>query len=131
MESHRFDADSEALLRCVHPDLSRVMRWTLLMSPTEFIISAGISIQESFCYLDADGQYFNKDSRYLTGHAVDIAIKNNSQDDEQKGDIEDYQRIANLVMKMAKKFSIDIEWGGERKDLNDKQHFELSRKTYP
>lgn len=127
MENHRFDADSEALLRSVHPDLSRVMRWALLMSPTEFVISAGMSS------LEADGKSFSKSSRHVTGHAVDIAIKNNSRSDEEKDeeDIEDYQRIANLMMKVAKKFSIDIEWGGEGKDLKNKQHFELSSKTYP
>lgn len=109
MENHKFSKNSENNLKDVHNDLCKVMREALKQSPVDFGISEGVRNQKRQLELLAAGKSLTSKSRHLTGHAVDIfAIIN----DTVSWDFKHYQSIANVVLDVAEKLSVDIEWGG-------------------
>ena len=77
-------------------------------------------------YLE-EGKSKTLNSRHLTGHAIDFAVKVNG---ELQTKIDPYYRQqADLFKKMAKKLGYDITWGGDWGW--DGMHIELSWEAYP
>ena len=77
-------------------------------------------------YLE-EGKSKTLNSRHLTGHAFDFAVKVNG---ELQTKIDPYYRQqANLFKAMAKKLGYDITWGGDWGW--DGMHIELSWEAYP
>ncbi|WLI78415.1 M15 family metallopeptidase [Kosakonia sp. H02] len=120
---------SEQALCGVHPELVRVVRRALELSPVDFIVIEGLRSQERQRELMQAGVSRTLKSRHLTGHAVDLAPWVN-------GTIpwNDWQAFTNVALAMksaAQELNVSLVWGGDWKTFRDGPHFELSREAYP
>lgn len=144
----------EQRLRGVHADLAWVIRTTAdAYSPKEFIITEGLRNEARQAELVAAGASQTMNSRHLTGHAVDVAVKVGA---EVRWELHLYTRLAEVVGQVAKGLGIPVIWGGcwvrvdgagdldddmaayiamrkrqGKKPFIDGAHFELDRSVYP
>ncbi|WP_423140165.1 M15 family metallopeptidase, partial [Providencia alcalifaciens] len=72
MSNFKFSQRSENNLKGVNPDLVKVIRRTLEITPVDFIVIEGLRTQERQKQLFAEKKSQTMHSRHLTGHAVDI-----------------------------------------------------------
>lgn len=154
-----FGAKSENNLKKVHPDLVRVMRRALKISPIDFSIIEGARTIDRQRQLVASGASQTMKSNHLIQqdgfvYAVDIApyVGGNIRWDWPL-----YYNLAEAVKKAAKVEGVPIIWGGVwdkrinalssiekevelygqrrrlagKKPFLDGPHFELDRKAYP
>lgn len=112
----------------VHPDLVRVMKRAITLTPIDFKITEGLRSIERQRQLVAAGASKTMKSRHLTGHAVDVAalIGRNVRWDWPL-----YAQIAVAVKEAAKQINVPIEWGGDWKTFKDGPHFQLPWAKYP
>lgn len=127
MSGFTFGARSDRNLRGVHPDLVRVVRRALQLSPVDFTVIEGLRTKTRQAELVAAGASWTLNSRHLTGHAVDIApfIAGTV-----RWDWPPFRVLAQAMKKAAAELDVPISWGGDWK-VRDGPHFELSRKAYP
>lgn len=122
-----FSKRSETNLTGVHPDLVRVVRRALEISPLDFTVVEGLRTKERQAELVKSGASQTMNSRHLTGHAVDLAPF-------IAGSISwawpPFYQLADAVKKAAKELDVPIEWGGDWK-FKDGPHWQLSWKDYP
>ena len=111
----------------VHPDLVRVMKRAIVLSPVDFKITEGLRTVQRQTQLVAAGASRTMNSRHITGHAVDVAALIGR---EVRWDWPLYGKIAVAVKEAAKAESVPIEWGGDWK-FKDGPHFQLPHKDYP
>lgn len=148
-----FGQRSERNLREVHPDLQRVFRRALEISPVDFGITEGLRTESRQRELVAAGASKTMKSRHLTGHAGDVAAYVGS---ELRWDFGLYLQIAQAVREAAIELGVEVVWGAcweklnttvdleraiaayterKRRDggrpLIDGAHFELCRRAYP
>lgn len=112
----------------VHGDLIAVIIRAAELSELEFIVTEGLRTKVRQAELVKAGASKTMNSRHLTGHAVDLAIKVNGK---IRWDWPLYTKLAGVVKAAAKELKVDLEWGGDWKTFKDGPHFQLSRKTYP
>ena len=124
----RLSSRSLARLEGVHPDLIRVVKRAIEITPVDFGITEGLRTKERQRQLVAQGASRTMNSRHLTGHAVDVVAYIGS---EVRWDWPLYPRIAKAFRQAAAELKVPIEWGGDWPKLRDGPHFELSRKAYP
>lgn len=124
----RLSSRSLARLENVHPDLIRVVKRAIELTPVDFGITEGLRTKERQRQLVAQGASRTMNSRHLTGHAVDVVAYIGS---EVRWDWPLYPRIAKAFRQAAAELKVPIEWGGDWPKLRDGPHFELSRKAYP
>lgn len=124
----RLSSRSLARLDGVHPDLIRVVKRAIELTPVDFGITEGLRTKERQRQLVAQGASRTMNSRHLTGHAVDVVAYIGS---EVRWDWPLYPRIAKAFRQAAAELKVPIEWGGDWPKLRDGPHFELSRKAYP
>ena len=124
----RLSSRSLARLDGVHPDLVRVVKRAIELTPVDFGITEGLRTKERQRQLVAQGASRTMNSRHLTGHAVDVVAYIGS---EVRWDWPLYPRIAKAFRQAAAELKVPIEWGGDWPKLRDGPHFELSRKAYP
>ncbi|MFG1413983.1 M15 family metallopeptidase [Xanthobacter sp. VTT E-85241] len=100
-------------LEGVHPDLVRVVRRALELSPIDFSVTAGLRSPDQQRKYVASGASKTMRSRHLTGHAVDLGAVT--------GVNWDTAPILALAMKhAAAELGIPIEWGAVwDRHLND------------
>jgi peptidoglycan L-alanyl-D-glutamate endopeptidase CwlK len=150
-----FGERSEKELVGVHPDLVRVVRRALELSPVDFGVHDGLrTVAEQQAYVDA-GVSWTMNGRHLTGHAVDLIPYINGK---LRWEWPPIFKIAAAMKQAATEFSQTIRWGGvwdmrleelgddleaaeqayiERRRLMGKKaavdgpHFELPEKEYP
>lgn len=119
---------SEDRLTGVHPDLVRVVRRALELSPIDFAVTEGRRTKERQAVLVKDGASRTMNSRHITGHAVDLAPIIG-------GTISwawpPFHRLAAAVKQAAAELGVRIVWGGDWVTFKDGPHFELDRKVYP
>ncbi|WP_347253022.1 M15 family metallopeptidase [Leminorella grimontii] len=128
MSSFKFSGRSERNLNGVHPDLVKVVRRALELSPVDFAITEGVRSIERQKQLVAAGKSQTSNSRHLTGHAVDVfAYPTSAGSWEWKY----YVQIANAFKAAANELRIVIEWGGDWKSLKDGPHYQLPWSEYP
>ena len=110
-------------LQGVHPDLVKVMTLSLAWSPYDFAIIQGCRTQAEEDTLVAKGLSQTKNSKHLTGRAVDFFVYVNG-----KGtwDTKYYAEVDVVIKKTAKELNIPIIWGGDWKTLKDFDHIELA-----
>lgn len=125
--SFRFSQRSETRLQGVHPDLVRVTRRALALSPVDFGISEGLRTLERQKQLVAEGKSQTMNSRHLSGHAVDVVAYVGSA---VSWDWSLYEQIAQAFKQAAAELSIPVEWGGDWKTLKDGPHFQLPFAQY-
>lgn len=124
----RFGERSLKNLLEVHADLQRVAARALELSSVDFAVTDGLRTKEEQAANLKKGVSQTKNSRHLTGYAIDVVAIVGGRASWDWGY---YQSIAVAFKAAATELSIDIEWGGDWKSFRDGCHFQLSRKSYP
>ena len=128
MNNFKFSQRSENNLKGVNPDLVKIVRRALQISPVDFGITEGLRTVERQRQLVAAGKSQTMNSRHITGHAVDVfAYPTSAGSWEWKY----YEQIATAFKQAAKELNIPVEWGGDWKTLKDGPHFQLPHAKYP
>lgn len=128
MNNFKFSQRSENNLKGVNPDLVKIVRRALQLSPVDFGITEGLRTVERQRQLVAAGKSQTMNSRHITGHAVDVfAYPTSAGSWEWKY----YEQIATAFKQAAKELNIPVEWGGDWKTLKDGPHFQLPHAKYP
>ena len=122
-----FSPRSERSLKGLHPDLVRVVRRALELTPVDFAITEGLRTKARQTELVAAGASWTMNSRHLTGHAVDIAPFIGGM---VRWDWPPFRVLALAMKDAAEELGVPITWGGDWK-VRDGPHFELNRKHYP
>lgn len=112
-------------LQGVRPELASVIKAASEL--TKFRITEGLRSLERQKLLVSQRKSKTMNSRHITGHAIDfIAI---GEDGIATYDMDDMQRVADVISEVAKEHGVKIErgidWGW------DAPHIELDRKAYP
>lgn len=115
-------------LNGVHPDLVRVVKRAIQLTPIDFTVTEGLRTIERQKQLVAKGASQTMKSRHITGHAVDLAAL---IDGEIRWDWPLYAKLAKSMKDAAAELGVAIEWGGDWKTLKDGPHFQLTWKAYP
>lgn len=127
------DPISEENLLGVRPELVRVIREAF--ERTKFRVTEGLRTPERQAMLVAQRKSKTRNSRHITGHAIDFIAINEAGIATYNND--DMIRVANVIKKVAKEQGVKIVWGGDwRSKPTDKigwdsPHIELDRKAYP
>lgn len=115
-------------LKGVHPDLQKVVRRAIELTPIDFTITEGLRTLERQKTLLAAGASQTLKSRHITGHAIDFAALVGG---EVRWDWPLYGKIAEAFKAASAELGVPIIWGGDWKSLRDGPHVELDRKAYP
>lgn len=108
----------------VHPDLVRVVKRAIEITPVDFLVVEGLRTKERQAYLLDAGKSRTMNSYHLTGHAVDIApIANGKVSWEWKF----FHPMAKAMKDAAKELNVDLTWGGDWVTLKDGPHFQVPR----
>lgn len=121
-------ATSLARLQHVHPDLQKVVKRAIQITPIDFTVLEGLRTKERQKELFAKGATKTMNSRHLTGHAVDLAPV---IDGKVSWDWPLYHRLAAAVKEAAKDVGVPITWGGDWRSFKDGPHWELPWAKYP
>lgn len=128
MSQFSFSGRSEQRLQGVHPDLVRVVRRALELSPLDFTVLEGRRSIIRQAELVKSGGSQTMSSRHITGHAVDIAPVVMGQ---VRWDWPLFHKLAPAMKAAAAELGVAIAWGGDWTRFPDGPHFELDRKAYP
>lgn len=121
-------AKSLERLHGVNPDLVRVVKRAITLTPTDFVVTEGLRTQERQKQLVAAGASKTMKSRHLTGHAVDIAPYVNGKV-EWSWPL--FYPLAKAIKKAAELEGVAIEWGGDWRTFKDGPHWQLPWAQYP
>lgn len=121
-----FGLSSKSLKRLegVHPDLAKVVKRAIEITPIDFVVIEGLRTKERQRYLVAKGASKTMNSYHLTGHAVDIAPL---VDGQASWDWEYYRELAPAIKQAAKELDVDITWGGDWVHFKDGPHWQIKR----
>ncbi len=111
-------------LEGVHPDLVKVVKRAIQITPIDFIVVEGLRTKERQAYLVEKGASKTMNSRHLTGHAVDLAP---IVDNKVSWDWKHFYPLAEAVKQAAKEVKVEVEWGGDWKSFKDGPHWQLPR----
>ncbi|QGH71269.1 endolysin [Yersinia phage vB_Yen_X1] len=114
-------------LQGVHPDLVKVVKRAIEISPVDFTVTEGLRTLERQKELFAKGASKTMRSRHLTGHAVDISPLVGGK---VSWDWKYYYPMADAMKQAAKELGVNIEWGGDWKTFKDGPHFQLPHAEY-
>ncbi|WCE29974.1 M15 family metallopeptidase [Vibrio sp. SCSIO 43137] len=125
-------ARSEANMIGVHPDLKKVVKRALELSPFDFGITSGKRTKEEQNALFKRGASqldgYSKKSRHQSGHAVDFMV----YDEDGKGTwgFSYYEQVSWAFKQASRELNIPIVWGGDWTSFKDGPHVELDKKEY-
>ena len=125
--SFTFGAKSLAKLEGVHPDLVRVLKRAIKLTPVDFSVIEGVRTRKRQAELFAAGASKTMNSRHLTGHAVDIAPYVAGS---IRWDWPLFHQIAPAMKQAAQELGVPVVWGGDWR-FKDGPHWELDRRKYP
>lgn len=125
--SFTFGAKSLAKLEGVHPDLVRVLKRAIKLTPVDFSVVEGVRTRKRQAELFAAGASKTMNSRHLTGHAVDIAPYVAGS---IRWDWPLFHQIAPAMKQAAQELGVPVVWGGDWR-FKDGPHWELDRRKYP
>lgn len=127
----KLGATSLARLKGVHPDLVKVVKRAIELTPMDFTVLEGLRSKERQQQLVAKGASKTMNSYHITGHAVDIAPL---VDGKVSWDWKYYFPMAEAMRQAAKELNVRVKWGANWGYLNDSSHklgqADLS-KTFP
>ncbi|MCB5320382.1 M15 family metallopeptidase, partial [Yersinia massiliensis] len=112
----------------VHPDLVKVVRRALEITPIDFKVIEGCRTVERQRELVKDGASQTMNSRHLTGHAVDIVPL---PDGKVSWEWKYFYPMADAMKQAATELGITVEWGGNWTTFKDGPHFQLPARQYP
>jgi peptidoglycan L-alanyl-D-glutamate endopeptidase CwlK len=112
----------------VHPDLVRVVKRAIEITPVDFTVLEGVRTVAQQKDNVAKGVSTTMRSRHLTGHAVDLAPLANGK---VSWEWDLYHKLAPAVKQAAKELNVPIEWGGDWKTFKDGPHWQLPWAKYP
>lgn len=126
---------SLAKLKGVHPDLVRVAKRVITITPIDFIVTCGLRTLAEQKILVKTGKSRTLNSRHVPwrvgyAYAIDVAAL---VDGEVSWNSAPYKVIAKAFKEAAKLEGVPIEWGGEAFGPNfiDSPHFQLPWEQYP
>lgn len=119
---------SENNLKGVHPDLVKLVRAALAVSPLDFGITEGLRTKERQEEIVAAGKSQTMKSRHLTGHAIDFVVYIGGN---INWDFSNFKIVSDVFKAKAKELGIPIVWGGDWTSLKDGPHIELDYQQYP
>lgn len=148
----KFSQNSLNRLATVHPDLQRVARRALELSPVDFAITQGRRTLDEQRRLYGKGrtaaqcvrvgvpaEYARpneakvtwvkpENGNHLSGRALDVApyIRGKLEYDDN-GKLGLWPKIAKAFKDAARELDVSIEWGGDWEGTKDRPHFELVR----
>lgn len=114
-------------LEGVHPDLVKVVNRAIELTQVDFTVIEGLRTKERQAQLLKEKKTTTKNSRHLTGHAVDLAAW---VDGTVSWDWKHYYIIEKAMKQAASELKIPIEWGGDWKRFKDAPHWQLPFKQY-
>ncbi|WP_145538878.1 M15 family metallopeptidase [Yersinia sp. HM-2024] len=123
-----FGKASEINLIGVHPDLVKVVRRALELTPIDFKVIEGRRTVERQRELVKAGASQTLNSRHLTGHAVDIVPL---PDGKVSWEWKYFYPMADAMKQAAAELGIAVEWGGNWTTFKDGPHFQLPARQYP
>lgn len=135
--SYKFSKRSKKKLKGVHPDLVAVAKRAIEITDQDFMIICGRRTKKEQRTLLRLGKSWTKNSRHLTGHAVDFVPYPVDWNDLNK-----FAKVADAFFKAADELGVKIRWGGDwnesgdyhdeiRRGSYDGGHIELHREAYP
>ncbi|EPY5528190.1 M15 family metallopeptidase [Citrobacter freundii] len=101
----KFSQRSETNLKGVNPDLIKVIRRALELTPVDFIVIEGLRTQARQKEMVATGKSQTMNSRHLTGHAVDIIPVNTTWN------IEEFKPLLKAVKQAADEQGLKLRFG--------------------
>lgn len=111
-------------LEGVKPDLVKVVKRAIEITPVDFVVVEGLRTKERQAYLLDAGKSRTMNSYHLTGHAVDIAP---IVDDKVSWDWKYFHVLADAMKKAAEELNVSLTWGGSWKTFPDGPHFQIPR----
>lgn len=124
----KFGARSEARFVGVHPDLVRVFRRAITLTPIDFSMLEGLRTLKRQKQLFAAHATTTMNSRHLTGHAMDAAPVVGGV---VRWDWPLYYKLADVIKEAARIEHVPIEWGGDWRRFKDGPHWQLPFGAYP
>ncbi len=109
-------------LEGVHPDLVRVVKRAIEITPIDFVVTEGLRTRERQAQLVKAGASRTMNSRHIIGQAVDLAAY---VDGEIRWDWPLYPRIASAMKEAARELGVKLTWGGDWPKFRDGPHFQI------
>jgi peptidoglycan LD-endopeptidase CwlK len=122
--SYKLSEKSLRRLDGVHPDLVKVVKRAIEITPVDFVVIEGLRTKARQAYLLDAGKSRTMNSYHLTGHAVDIAP---IVDGQVSWAWKHYYPLADAMMEAAKELNVKITWGGRWKTFPDAPHWQIDR----
>lgn len=131
---YKLSQSSLSKLVGVHPDLVKVVKRAIEITPIDFKITEGVRTMARQKQLVAEGKSKTLKGRHIPdnnacklGCAIDLAaLPNNVLSWEWKY----YEQLAKAMKQAAKEVNVPIEWGGDWTSLKDGPHFQLPWSVY-
>jgi peptidoglycan L-alanyl-D-glutamate endopeptidase CwlK len=93
----------------VHPDLVRVVKQAIILTPIDFAVTEGLRTIERQKMLVESGASRTMNSQHLVGRAVDLAA---FVDGKVSWDLPLYCKLAQAMKAAANYCMVEIRWGG-------------------
>ena len=110
-------------LQGVHPDLVRVVKRALELSPVDFTVIEGLRTKERQAELLKQGFTRTMNSRHIIGQAVDIVPLPVDWNNPKP-----FGLVAEAMKKAAAELGVKITWGGDFKSFVDMPHYQIEVK---
>ncbi len=107
----------------VHPDLMRVVKRALELSPVDFTVIEGLRTKERQAELLKQGFTRTMNSRHIIGQAVDIVPLPVDWNNPKP-----FGLVAEAMKKAADELGVEITWGGSWKTFKDLPHYQIEVK---
>ncbi len=110
-------------LKGVNPDLVRVVKRALELSPVDFTVIEGLRTKERQAELLKQGFTRTMNSRHIIGQAVDIVPLPVDWENPKP-----FGLVAEAMKKAAAELGFKITWGGDWKKFKDLPHYQIEVK---
>ena len=148
--SYNFSQNSLNRLATVHPDMQKVARRAIQISPVDFSITQGKRTLDEQKRLYGKGRTaaqcrakgvpveyarpqdqvvtWTLNSNHISGNAIDVApYVNGKLEYDDSGKLGLWLKIAKAFKDASRELGVPIEWGGDWTKTKDRPHFELVR----
>lgn len=128
MSAYAFGPRSEERLQGVHPDLVKIVRRALQLSPVDFSVSEGLRSLSRQRELFNAGKSRTMRSRHITGHAVDLYPVSKAGADWVRAD---FEQVVAAMKRAAADLGLPLECGHDWASFPDSPHHQLPALAYP